>query len=390
MEAARPLEVPVWSRSGPPLTDELRAEVQRVLGELAHYVQLPPVAAMLDRPAALAAVREAWAVLREVPSSADAPPGSCLYDLNALDLQLTRLAIVRFDEAGDALSRAISRLEGLTCSVPELVRLVPELICELGFSRASISRVEDGIWTVELLYVADEPEWSEELTLIGHTNPQPLTPSLYEHEMLTTRRGIIAANVLAEPWRSHQPLNRSLRTRSYVAAPIISDGEVVGFVHAEPYREGREVDELDRKTLEVFAQAVCLALSRAALVTELETAHRRLTTAARSVERAVGGVHRIPSMRVTRGPGDVVEGMVVRSGALESTIRPLPATLTARELEVLALVAAGKTNAVIAHRLSVAESTVKQHVKNILRKLMVGTRSEAVSRWFQAGGVADA
>ncbi|HZE04603.1 MAG TPA: response regulator transcription factor [Solirubrobacteraceae bacterium] len=51
--------------------------------------------------------------------------------------------------------------------------------------------------------------------------------------------------------------------------------------------------------------------------------------------------------------------------------------LTARELEVLRLVAAGSTNGEIARSLWVTEQTVKFHLSNIYRKLEVGNRTEA-------------
>ena len=52
-------------------------------------------------------------------------------------------------------------------------------------------------------------------------------------------------------------------------------------------------------------------------------------------------------------------------------------TLTARELEVLRLVAAGATNSEIARSLWVTEQTVKFHLSNVYRKLEVGNRTEA-------------
>jgi DNA-binding NarL/FixJ family response regulator len=57
-----------------------------------------------------------------------------------------------------------------------------------------------------------------------------------------------------------------------------------------------------------------------------------------------------------------------------------PASLTAREREVLRLVAEGRTNRAIAEQLVVSEHTVNRHVTNILTKLGVGTRSAAVAR----------
>lgn len=51
--------------------------------------------------------------------------------------------------------------------------------------------------------------------------------------------------------------------------------------------------------------------------------------------------------------------------------------LTARELEVLALVAAGRTNREIGERLFISEKTASVHISNILGKLGVSGRSEA-------------
>jgi DNA-binding NarL/FixJ family response regulator len=52
--------------------------------------------------------------------------------------------------------------------------------------------------------------------------------------------------------------------------------------------------------------------------------------------------------------------------------------LTPRELEVLGHVADGASNREIAHRLGISENTVKNHVRNILEKLRLHTRMEAV------------
>jgi DNA-binding CsgD family transcriptional regulator len=53
--------------------------------------------------------------------------------------------------------------------------------------------------------------------------------------------------------------------------------------------------------------------------------------------------------------------------------------LTARELQVLRLIAAGKTNRVIASELSLSERTIDRHVSNILTKLNVPSRAAAIA-----------
>ena len=59
--------------------------------------------------------------------------------------------------------------------------------------------------------------------------------------------------------------------------------------------------------------------------------------------------------------------------------------LTNRELEVLRLLAAGKSNQRIAHDLVVALDTVKKHVTHILGKLAAANRTEAVARARELG-----
>jgi len=59
--------------------------------------------------------------------------------------------------------------------------------------------------------------------------------------------------------------------------------------------------------------------------------------------------------------------------------------LTSRELEVLRLIAAGRSNREISKELSVAEKTVKTHVSNVLSKLGVGDRTQAALYAVQHG-----
>ena len=53
------------------------------------------------------------------------------------------------------------------------------------------------------------------------------------------------------------------------------------------------------------------------------------------------------------------------------------AGLTEREREILALIAEGSSNKLIARQLKITEGTVKVHVKHLLRKLRLDSRVEA-------------
>jgi ATP/maltotriose-dependent transcriptional regulator MalT len=64
-----------------------------------------------------------------------------------------------------------------------------------------------------------------------------------------------------------------------------------------------------------------------------------------------------------------------------------PDALTAREVEVLRLVATGRTNRAIAEELVISEKTVARHVSNIFTKLRVSSRSAATAYAYEHGVV---
>ena len=74
-----------------------------------------------------------------------------------------------------------------------------------------------------------------------------------------------------------------------------------------------------------------------------------------------------------------------RLAAQRETVVPLYEELTPREMEVLRLLAARASNRQIAEALCITEGTVKNHVSNILGKLGVSNRSQAVRRAQEMG-----
>ena len=61
------------------------------------------------------------------------------------------------------------------------------------------------------------------------------------------------------------------------------------------------------------------------------------------------------------------------------------ALLTEREIDVLQLVAAGRSNKIVADELSISEETVKSHMKSIMSKLSANDRTHAVTIAMQRG-----
>jgi DNA-binding NarL/FixJ family response regulator len=83
----------------------------------------------------------------------------------------------------------------------------------------------------------------------------------------------------------------------------------------------------------------------------------------------------------------VTTRLLERFGQAPAAKAPSLEGLTERELEILRLVAEGLTNAEIAERLVVSETTVKTHVSSVLRKLHVRDRVQAVIAAYDAGVV---
>lgn len=82
--------------------------------------------------------------------------------------------------------------------------------------------------------------------------------------------------------------------------------------------------------------------------------------------------------------GDMVLAPDLASRVLRGMRNPLP-RLTAREIEVLKLLANGSTNREISRALFVTEATVKSHLNHIFTKLDVDSRSRAVHLAQQTG-----
>jgi NarL family two-component system response regulator LiaR len=100
----------------------------------------------------------------------------------------------------------------------------------------------------------------------------------------------------------------------------------------------------------------------------------------------VSGDDLVAAIRAARAGRATLSPEAVQALIQPADVTSLPGKeLTRREREVLSLLVKGLTNAGIAERLGISRSTVKAHVSNILSKLSVSNRMEAIALAIQHG-----
>ena len=267
-----------------------------------------------------------------------------------------------FGRMGDAIA-AVRRTE----SLDQLLAEALPVVASFGFRRVILSAARGGAFLPEHCLDLDDPTCEAAVLALAADAPVLLDRNLRETDMLRSREPLVVADARADP-RAHTALAAATGWTSYVAAPVVLHDRVVGFVHAD--RGDAPLAPADPEVLRLLAEAFGMRFERLAAEHRTREARSQVRRAVEAIESAFDPAARPRGRRLNAEPRPEVEGL-----------------LTAREVEVLRLMAAGATNAAIAATLVIAEGTAKTHVKNILRKLDAGNRAEAVSRFL--GGVDD-
>ena len=216
---------------------------------------------------------------------------------------------------------------------------------------------------------------------MGRDEPQLLNHLILETEMIRRRGPLLVPDAQTDP-RVHPTLAAETRVRSYVAAPIMPEGRVIGFLHADCYVRRRHVDEFCRDVLWMFAQGVGYAFQRTVLSERLRAL--RATVGRMTVDITKVTDELVDSeVEVARTDRENVVVALNDAAMFAADNSPADSALTRREIDVMRLMATGETNAGIAARLIISEGTVKSHVKHILRKLGAANRAEAVCRYLR-------
>lgn len=229
----------------------------------------------------------------------------------------------------------------------EMIAVAPRYLCEAcDFDRAVLYRVQGTELLAESVWVQGDPDAAARLLASARANPAGLN-------------------------------------RSYAAAPIMPEGRVIGFIHADHQLKSRRVDEFDREILRAFAAGFGMAVERAQLADRLRAQGREIGELLRQTE-AVLAEHLDAGVElVNRDSDEICSPRTIRA-AQPRVENILARELTRRELQVLALLGGGASNAEIATRLCISTDTAKSHVRQIFRKLGATNRVEAATIWLRA------
>ena len=281
--------------------------------------------------------------------------------------------------AARRVNLALERIQ-TTSRLADVVRAVPpELGWAGNFDRVLFSRVEGSSWCPQGWFTSQpEAPVNVEFGRLVHGATFPLASGSIEAEIVRRRVTALVIDA-ADEARTFPPLLSVAHCQSYVIAPVVSGDTVVGLLHADTAASGRPLVEADRVAMRAFGDGVGLVLERLALLEALEEQRRQISDALSRAERVVDELCDAPVVLASDAPAPVP--VPRQTGPAEQM-----GGLTAREREVFALLVSGATNLEIADRLTVSETTVKSHVKHILRKMRVGNRAEAIAKYLSANG----
>lgn len=261
----------------------------------------------------------------------------------------------------------------------QVIDLAPRELCAAGlFERVILSRVRGSAWRIADVYVA-RPDGQVALHVDGLVEQLDiaLVSPLVEAEVVRRRLPALVHDARRESRVCRQLMERT-GTTEYVVAPVVADASVIALIHADRPADGRALSAIDRDLLRMFADGVGLIYERAGIA---ERAARQAQTIAQACDAAVRSLGAVPATPALRFGATAVQPVPAATRELAEPPREHSrlSRLTSREREVLALLASGATNSQLADRLTVAESTVKSHVKHILHKLGAGNRAAAIA-----------
>ena len=317
----------------------------------------------------------------------DGDPGGAVREQEAALERLRNRFDTRFAALAD-VQKAIAELRSITSPAAMLGRAPAALCAESRFERVLLSLAASGRMVPESAHFTGDTRGATAVLDALRAEPVRLEHPLIETELLRRRRATIIEDARVHP-RVDRRLVELMGWTSYAAAPLVVGSRVIGVVHADR-GAGSRLDVLDRDLLWEFTSALAQAYESASLRRTLRHEREQMREflgwlGARSSELTDAPVRLRDRPAPPSPPLSVAETALSVPGRDDRVV--FSGLLTRRELDVLRLLADGKSNKAIAQALVISNGTVKFHVNSILRKLRVANRAEAVSRYLRLLGM---
>ncbi len=285
-------------------------------------------------------------------------------------------AVSRFDLPGasrtTATKEALARLRAVS-SNHDLADRVPAELCRAGFGRVLFSLIRQNTWFVRSAHTVGDAQLAATLLEVGRAHPRRLRSPLPESAMLRTRQPILVDQPLSNP-AVNSRLVAVVKPDVYVAAAVHIWDTPVALLHADAPTDNGDVGPADRDVLGVFAEGLGAIMERNIAVERMQALLAGAQGHSRLLDSIADVLGDVPD---TANPTPAAENRP----SSEPVASDISHSLTRREVQVLNLLAAGKTNAQIGARLFISEGTVKSHLRHIMEKLGAANRTEAVARY---------
>jgi DNA-binding CsgD family transcriptional regulator/GAF domain-containing protein len=292
------------------------------------------------------------------------------------------------DRSAARLSAVLDALERMHAETAKdrVISAAPQRLCASGaFDRVMFSWVRGSMWLPQVFYVRNrDGQVIREIDGVAEKLEIPLASPLVEAEVVRRRLPALVNDAPHEP-RAHSPLMRRTDIQDYVVAPLVAMSTVVGLLHADRVPGAQPVTAVDRDLLRMFADGVGVVYERVVLAERAEQQRSSVAEVCDAAVRALVQFDETPVLARHSPPPPMPSRPALAPGWDHNQVGESTrlSRLTVREREVLGLLASGATNSQLADRLTVAESTVKSHVKHILHKLGAGNRAAAIACYLR-------
>ncbi len=402
--------------------ESLRATVRLARQANNQFAMIIATCAVADMQALQGQLSKAWETFQRAQYLALAPDGKPLSLVGLVDLGRGEILLERdaLDEAKDYLERGY-RLTQSTWYIHSLQGMIS--VARLRQAMGDIPGAQDIVEEVARMALSTESsEWDDDVAAAVAIRLALHRDDIAAAEQWWKKSGFpdLSTSIALEDYPYHVFEYLLLTQARFLLARGQESGgardlkqaaELLGTLLPEAERFQRMSSQIEILVLQARVQfalrneRATKTLLRALELGEPEGYRRiyldeggRLTDLlrqCRSAQKEMGS--HLPSLAFIDSLLESIQGagngQQADQGSVEGRVAPttarledgLPISLSAREMEVLALIAQGKSNQEISAELYLALNTVKRHVYNIYTKLEVRKRTQAVSRARQLG-----